>query len=159
LAIENQQLVLRLKDDGKGLALKYIRNKGLEKGLIPEGATVTDEEVAKLIFAAGFSTATAVTEVSGRGVGMDAVQDFIKREGGEIRLVLTDKAEGADFRLFETVISLPAKFAVCAELQSEQKSVLSKGLETQSHTMLGDLRSVVNDILSPGKLATSNELN
>jgi len=159
MAIEKQQLVLRLKDDGKGLALGYIRNKAREKGLISEGATVSDEEVAKLIFAAGFSTATAVTEVSGRGVGMDAVQDFIKREGGEIRLVLTDNAEGADYRSFETVIYLPAKYAVSAELAAENKSVSNKVVETRSHTMLGDLRSAVNEILSPGKLVTSTELN
>jgi hypothetical protein len=53
-----------------------------------------------------------VTEVSGRGVGMDAVQSFVKREGGQIRLHLLDAKEGADFRSFETIIELPAKFAV-----------------------------------------------
>ena len=63
-------------------------------------------------FAAGFSTATAVTEISGRGVGMDAVQDFIKREGGTITLRFTDDNNGADFRSFETLISLPGAFGV-----------------------------------------------
>ena len=112
LSLFNDSLEFRLKDDGKGLALGHIRQKAISRGLIGEGETISDEAVAKLIFAPGFSTASAVTEVSGRGVGMDAVQNFIKREGGEIRLVLTDRNDGADFRQFETIISLPAKFAV-----------------------------------------------
>jgi len=65
-----------------------------------------------LIFASGFSTAEQVTEVSGRGVGMDAVKGFVEREGGTIELRFTGEATSADFRPFETVISLPEKFAV-----------------------------------------------
>lgn len=108
------RLLMRLKDDGKGLALGHIRRKGIEKGLIAASGVATDEAVAMLIFAAGFSTATAVTEVSGRGVGMDAVQDFIKREGGTIQIALTDQNTGADFRNFEMLITLPAHAAVMA---------------------------------------------
>lgn len=109
-------LEFRLKDDGKGLALSYIRQKGLDKGMLTPEIAKIDEEVAKLIFAAGLSTAKAVTEVSGRGVGMDAVQDFIKREGGSIQLSFLDDQVGADFRAFETVITLPGKFAVSSVL-------------------------------------------
>ncbi len=105
-------LEMRLKDDGKGLALGHIRRKGLDKGTLTPELAHNDAEVAKLIFAAGFSTATAVTEVSGRGVGMDAVQDFIRREGGSIRIELTDNRQGEDFRSFQTIIALPGKFAV-----------------------------------------------
>lgn len=112
LSVEHGKLQMRLKDDGKGLALGYIRKKGIEKGMVPESGAMPDEEVAMLIFAAGFSTAAAVTEVSGRGVGMDAVQDFVKREGGSIELKFTDAQVGADYRAFETVISMPEQFAV-----------------------------------------------
>lgn len=112
LALNREWLCLRLQDDGRGLALARIREKAKEKGLLDAGQTLTDEALANLIFAAGFSTATQVTEVSGRGVGMDAVQSFVKREGGQIRLHLVDDSEGADFRAFETIIELPAKFAV-----------------------------------------------
>lgn len=114
MALAGGRLSMRLGDDGKGLALAHIRRKGLEKGLIPEGAPVSDEEVARLVFAPGFSTASAVTEVSGRGVGMDAVRDFVKREGGEIELRFTDGKVGAGFRAFETVITLPGTCAVQA---------------------------------------------
>ena len=112
LSLHAGMLEMRLKDDGKGLALGYIRRKGLDKGLLTPELAQNDAEVAKLIFAAGFSTATAVTEVSGRGVGMDAVQDFIRREGGSIRIELTDNRQGEDFRSFQTIIALPGKFAV-----------------------------------------------
>jgi HPt (histidine-containing phosphotransfer) domain-containing protein len=114
LAVVDGQLTMRLKDDGKGLALSYIRQKGIEKGLIETNGKCPDEEVAMLIFAPGFSTAAAVTEVSGRGVGMDAVQDFVKREGGHIVLQFSDSAVGADYRAFETVITMPGQFAVDA---------------------------------------------
>ena len=112
LALDREHLSLHLQDDGRGLALARIRAKAREKGLLADGQTWSDEAVANLIFAAGFSTASQVTEVSGRGVGMDAVQSFVQREGGQIRLHLVDDRAGADFRAFETIIELPAKFAV-----------------------------------------------
>ena len=149
LAVHGERLVMRLKDDGKGLALGYIGGKAIERSLLAEGALVPDEEIAKLIFAAGFSTATAVTEVSGRGVGMDAVQDFVKREGGEIHLELTDKQMGAAFRTFETVISLPAKFAVDARQQHQ----IMRRAEAADHHAGTDLLSIARDFLMPGKLA------
>ena len=126
LALSSNALILRLKDDGKGLALGHIRQKAIARDLLAEGEQISDEALAKLIFAAGFSTASAVTEVSGRGVGMDAVQNFIKREGGDICLALTDQNVGADFRQFETIISLPAKFAVQSALPHPATPVTKK---------------------------------
>lgn len=115
LSLLGEQVQFFLSDDGKGLALGHIRRQAIAQGLLSEGSSVSDEAVANLIFAAGFSTASAVTEVSGRGVGMDAVQDFIKREGGKIALRFTDDRLGEEFRAFETMIALPAKFAVASE--------------------------------------------
>jgi two-component system chemotaxis sensor kinase CheA len=159
MAVYGKELTLHLKDDGRGLALAHIRRKGVEKGLIDASAELSDEQVAGLVFAAGFSTSNAVTEVSGRGVGMDAVQDFIKREGGEIRLVFTDDQVGADFRSFETVIILPGKYAVSTISQPEIERPRAKVFDPKNQSMLGDLRSAVSEILSPGKLAIYNELN
>jgi two-component system chemotaxis sensor kinase CheA len=115
LGAEGGQFSIRLVDDGKGLALGRIRRIALEKNLLPNGEQSTDEEVAMVVFEAGFSTADVVTEVSGRGVGMDAVKDFVAREGGSIHFEFVDNAVGADFRQFQTVVSLPDKFAVHRE--------------------------------------------
>ena len=154
LAVRGERLELRLKDDGKGLALGYIRGKAIERGLLAENAEVSDEDIAKLIFAAGFSTAKAVTEVSGRGVGMDAVQDFVKREGGEIRLELIDTHAGAPYRAFETIIFLPGKFAV-QTLPSEQEMHPAEHPQTKtaSEHAMSDLLSTARDFLMLGKLA------
>ncbi|MDN7903724.1 MCP four helix bundle domain-containing protein [Burkholderia diffusa] len=111
--VENDTLRFVLGDDGRGLALDRIRGIARERGWIDAGneAALTDEAVAELIFRPGFSTARAVTEVSGRGVGMDAVRNFLKRDGGDIALRFTDDRTGSPYRSFETIVSLPARFA------------------------------------------------
>jgi signal transduction histidine kinase len=113
-ASDGQHLQLRLRDDGRGLALAKIRERALERGLIAADSLLSDAQVAELIFEPGFSTAEAVTEVSGRGVGMDAVRDFLRREGGSIAVRLDGGAEGDRFRHAELVIQLPAAAAVSA---------------------------------------------
>ena len=111
LHVDDGKLWIHLKDDGRGLALGRIRQRAMEQNLLTRGASTSAEEVAQLIFRSGFSTAEAVTEVSGRGVGMDAVRAFLEKEGGSIAIRFLDDRENADFRPFETVISLPDKFA------------------------------------------------
>ncbi|BEV71580.1 hypothetical protein THUN1379_10620 [Paludibacterium sp. THUN1379] len=113
-------LVLRLSDDGRGLALGRIRERAIEQGLIARDAALDDEAVASLVFRPGFSTASQLSEVSGRGVGMDAVQSFIKRENGQICLRFLDQEAGADFRRFETVVTLPAALAVQVEIRENK---------------------------------------
>jgi two-component system chemotaxis sensor kinase CheA len=112
MAMEQGAIQILLGDDGRGLALSRIRDTALEKGLIVAGQALSDEETAELIFHPGFSTAEHVTEVSGRGVGMDAVRDFLKREQGTIALRFTDDQNGAAFRQFQTVVTLPARYAL-----------------------------------------------
>jgi HPt (histidine-containing phosphotransfer) domain-containing protein len=111
----NGEFVMTLSDDGRGLALAKIRERAVERRFIDADATLTDEQVADLIFLPGFSTAEVVTEVSGRGVGMDAVRDFLARESGRIELRFRSKAdEGQAFRAAEFVIHLPGAAAVAA---------------------------------------------
>ena len=116
-------LQFKLRDDGRGLAMGLIRKTALEKGLITEDQSLSPHEIAQLIFKPGFSTAEQVTEISGRGVGMDAVKSFVEREGGSIELSFLDADAGQSvsegYRPFETVLTLPAKCAV----QSKQDSV------------------------------------
>lgn len=82
---------LVVKDDGKGLAAQKIRQKAIEKGLINENKVLSEKEIYNLIFLPGFSTAEKVTDVSGRGVGMDVVRRTLEDLHGSI---VIDSVEG-----------------------------------------------------------------
>lgn len=81
-----QSITLAISDDGKGLDTDKIRKKALEKGLINPDETLTDAEIYGLIMVPGFSTAESITEVSGRGVGMDVVKKTLDENGGSITI-------------------------------------------------------------------------
>ena len=112
VGVDAAALQLTLSDDGRGLALAGIRAIAVERGWIAPNEPIDDEAIAAFIFRAGFSTAKAVTEVSGRGVGMDAVKQMLEREHGRIELRFTDDRRGADFRRFQTIVHLPESWAV-----------------------------------------------
>jgi two-component system chemotaxis sensor kinase CheA len=110
--VDQQQLQITVDDDGRGLALARIRTTAIQRGWIDANAVLSDDAIAHFIFHPGFSTAETVTTISGRGVGMDAVREFLTRSGGSIELRFTDNHVGAPFRQFQTVVSLPERFAV-----------------------------------------------
>lgn len=89
---------IQIKDNGKGIDPEKIRQKALSKGLIQEEDILTDKEILQQIFAPGFSTADQVTDVSGRGVGMDIVKRNIESIHGEVLLEST-KGEGTSVTL------------------------------------------------------------
>lgn len=106
-------VLLTVRDDGRGIAINKIFNKAIELGIYAEGSPrPAATELANLIFSSGFSTADQVTEISGRGVGMDAVRKFLEEEGGRIEVVLDDGDETADYRGFTTSIHLPARLCI-----------------------------------------------
>jgi two-component system chemotaxis sensor kinase CheA len=86
---EAGSIVIEVSDDGRGLARERILKKATERGLVPEGAVLSDPEIWQLIFAPGFSTADQVTDISGRGVGMDVVKRNIESLRGQISLAST----------------------------------------------------------------------
>ncbi|MBA56650.1 MAG: hybrid sensor histidine kinase/response regulator [Pseudomonadales bacterium] len=86
LAREGGEVVLRLTDDGKGINLEGVRKRAIERNLMKADAPLTDKEVMQFIFKPGFSTAEKVTQISGRGVGMDVVHSEIKQLGGNVKL-------------------------------------------------------------------------
>lgn len=79
-------IVIEIIDDGHGLDRKKLIAKAIEKGLIDENATLTDKQAFELIFMPGFSTAEKLTDISGRGVGMDVVRRNIEALGGNIEI-------------------------------------------------------------------------
>jgi two-component system chemotaxis sensor kinase CheA len=96
---EGERVIVEVSDDGRGIDPARIRQVAAERGLMTaEGlSAVSDEDVLELIFAAGFSTADAVTELSGRGVGMDAVRAAVERMGGRIT-IQSRRGEGTTVR-------------------------------------------------------------
>jgi two-component system, chemotaxis family, sensor kinase CheA len=117
-ALTTDTLTFVLRDDGHGLPLQAIFTKAQQQGLLPPHPDLHAHDVAQLVFAPGFSTASAVTEVSGRGVGMDAVKGFVLAAGGSIHLNLRGEPGGPAlpaYCAFETVITLPSNGAVVTD--------------------------------------------
>ncbi|WP_448204453.1 chemotaxis protein CheA [Azospirillum sp. sgz302134] len=100
------RIVIEITDDGRGINRPKVLSKAIEKGLVQPGASLTDEEIDNLIFLPGFSTADQVSNLSGRGVGMDVVRRNITSLGGRIGVYSTP-GEGSRF-----VLSLPLTLAV-----------------------------------------------
>jgi HPt (histidine-containing phosphotransfer) domain-containing protein len=103
-----ERVELRIGDDGRGLALHKLYEKGCAAGIFGPGNRPTPQTVAELIFRSGLSTATQVTQVSGRGVGMDAVRTFLAEQGATVRIHLAATADSElGFTPFEFVIDVP----------------------------------------------------
>jgi two-component system chemotaxis sensor kinase CheA len=112
---EGNSIVIRIQDDGKGIAPSKIKAKALQKGLISEAelATMEPREVVNLIFLPGFSTAEKVTDVSGRGVGMDVVRTNIRKMNGTVEI---ESEEGKGSLI---TIKLPLTIAIIQALMVE----------------------------------------
>jgi len=111
-------IVIELQDDGRGLDAQRIQQKAEEKGLIPKGQNLKKEEAYNLIFLPGFSTKAEVTDLSGRGVGLDVVKTNIERLQGQVQIE-TELGKGSCFRII-----LPLTLAIIDGLliQSEERA-------------------------------------
>ena len=111
---EGGDVIISVRDDGRGLDLQGIRDKATAKNLLQTGSTVSDEEAAQLIFLSGISTAGTITPLAGRGVGLDVVRTEINALGGRIELQNHPHA-GAEFTL---VLPLTTAVTQVVELQA-----------------------------------------
>jgi chemosensory pili system protein ChpA (sensor histidine kinase/response regulator) len=100
------EIVVRFGDDGRGLDIESIEEKAIARGLKQPGEPLSEQQVLQLIVLPGFTTATEVTQVSGRGVGMDVVHDAVRRLGGSI-VVDSKPGKGTVFE-----ISLPVSLSI-----------------------------------------------
>ena len=103
---QGTDVIVRVEDDGAGINADAIRRKAIKQGLLEENAELTDHDVLQFILKSGFSTAEEVTQVSGRGVGMDVVDSEIKQLGGVLEID-TIRGEGTSFR-----VRLPLTLAI-----------------------------------------------
>ena len=139
---DGNNVVIEVRDDGNGIDVEKIRNKAIEKGTVtPEQAEVmTDKEVIDLLFQPSFSTAKQVTDVSGRGVGLDVVKTKIESLGGDIE-VKTMLGEGSTF-----IIRLPLTLAIIQSLMVEvggEKYAISLGsIQTIEDVLVSDIKYV-----------------
>lgn len=95
---EGGDVLVVLKDDGHGINIDAVRKKAIERGLMAADSTLTDIEVMQFILHAGFSTAQKVTQISGRGVGMDVVNSEIKQMGGTL-FIDSIPGQGTEFQV------------------------------------------------------------
>ena len=100
------RIIIELSDDGRGINRKRVLEKAIEKNLIDANAELSDEEIDNLIFLPGFSTASQVSELSGRGVGMDVVRRNVEAIGGRVA-IRSAEGKGSTFRM-----TLPLTLAV-----------------------------------------------
>jgi two-component system chemotaxis sensor kinase CheA len=107
---KGNHVVIEIEDDGNGIDLDKVKQKAVQKGLISDASTISDRDAVELIFLPGFSTTEKVSEVSGRGVGMDVVRNNIAAVSGMVDIE-TRKGEGSRF-----VITLPITLAIIKAL-------------------------------------------
>jgi len=137
---EGNHIAIIVSDDGAGLNTEKIYRKALEKGLIGEREEMSEKDIANLIFLPGFSTADTVTDISGRGVGMDVVKKALNSLGGLID-IKTKLGEGTSF-----IIRLPLTLAIIQALLVEvAQEIYAVPLSSVIETLLvktGEIKTV-----------------
>jgi len=103
---EGNMIVIDIIDDGRGIDVKRVREKAIERGLIHPNKIISDQEAFQLIFEPGFSTAKKITNVSGRGVGLDVVKTQVEKLNGSV-VVTSELGKGTKFS-----IRLPLTLAI-----------------------------------------------
>ncbi|EQD80679.1 signal transduction histidine kinase (CheA), partial [mine drainage metagenome] len=147
-------IVIEIVDDGRGIDVEKVKKKAVERGIISEddARRMTDGEAVNIIFLPGFSTADKVTDVSGRGVGMDVVRTNISKINGSVE-VSTQKGLGSTFtiRLPLTiaiiqalmVTILPETYAIPLASVVETVKITEKDIKTISGSEVLNLRQQV----------------
>ncbi len=144
---EGGSLVIELEDDGKGLDREKLIAKALDRGVLlstTDTAELSDAEVYDLIFEPGFSTADSVTDISGRGVGMDVVKRNIEALRGSIE-IRSEKGKGSTF-----VLSLPLTMAIIdgmvVRIGNERFVVPTLAIEQSFRTEAGQVSTVMGEL-------------
>ena len=131
-------VMIEIRDDGRGLPYDRIFSKAVERGLIPASAKPAPEEIVEMIFMPGFSTAETVSDISGRGVGMDVVRSNIRSLGGSVE-VATQPGQGTCF-----TVRLPLTLAILDGLS----------VQVGTHTYILPLVSIVESVrIQPGQIS------
>jgi len=144
---EGNNVVIEVKDDGKGIDAEKIKQKAIAKGTITaeQGDAMTDKEIIDLLFRPSFSTAEKISDVSGRGVGLDVVKTKIESLGGDVE-VRTTLGQGSNF-----IIRLPLTLAIIQSLMVE--------LGTEKYAIpLGSIQTIEDVPVSEVKYVQTKEV-
>ena len=163
---EGNNLVIDVSDDGKGINPDIIRTKAIEKGVLDPNSSISDYDVIQLIFHPGFSTKEEVSEVSGRGVGMDVVKTNIEKLSGDVK-VITKLGQGSVFRIVlpltmaiidGMVIRVgPEKFVI--PIAQVQESLKPNKKDIHYATGIGDCLNLRGKVLPVKKISNLLKLN
>jgi len=140
-------IVMDITDDGAGIDPARIRRKAVEKGLIDDADAYSDEEIVRFILETGFTTADEVTQVSGRGVGMDVVDAEIRLLGGTLG-IRTESGVGTRFSI-RLPVTLAINQAVLVDAGEDTYAIPIASIEGVSQVPAGDLRNHYVDPSQP----------
>lgn len=154
---QGQQVVLRCEDDGKGLDLDAIRQRAIERNLITPEQVLEDEDIARLIFMSGFSTRDTVTEVSGRGVGLDVVREWAESMNGGVDIrgtagqgtVIEMRFSASLSTVQSLIVSVDEHYFALPSIQIEQ--ALSHDAGKFSRDVAGSLRYTLEERILPAR--------
>ena len=141
---EGNNVVIMVTDDGAGINADKIRNKAIEKGMISqeEAEALDDASAVRLIFLPGFSTAEKITDISGRGVGMDVVRSKIEALGGHVD-VETKIDKGSIFKI-KLPLTLAIIQALLVKVQEEMCAIPLGSIDSTINIMPTDIKTVQN---------------
>jgi two-component system, chemotaxis family, sensor kinase CheA len=141
---EGNNVVIMVTDDGNGINADVIRKKAVEKGMISqeEADNMDDGDAVRLVFLPGFSTADEITDVSGRGVGMDVVRSKIESLGGHVD-VETKIDEGSVFKI-KLPLTLAIIQALLVKVQEEMYAIPLGSIDSTINITLDDIKTVQN---------------
>ena len=142
---EGNNVVIMVTDDGKGIDPDIIRRKAVEKGLFSheEVDQMEDADAVRIVFLPGFSTAEKISDISGRGVGMDVVKSKIESLSGQVD-VETRVNEGSVFKI-KLPLTLAIIQAMLVQVQNEMYAIPLASIDSTLSVQLGDIRTVQNN--------------
>ena len=139
---DGNNVVIEVRDDGNGIDTKAVKNKAIERGIItPEqGEAMSEKEIIDLLFNAGFSTAKVVSDVSGRGVGLDVVKSMIESLSGEVE-VKSKLGEGSTWTI-RLPLTLAIIQALMVEIGDEKYAIALGSIQTIEDILPSDVNLV-----------------
>jgi chemotaxis protein histidine kinase CheA len=139
LSHEGGDIVIEMSDDGAGVDFEAVRRKAIKRGLISPDAELSEHDTLQFILQAGFSTAETITQISGRGVGMDVVHAEVKDLGGSM-VIDSKSGQGARFRI-RLPFSVSVNRALMVQCGEEQYAVPLNSIEGIVRVMPGELET------------------